>query len=85
MTETAANSAPLNARDRTPLALAGVVVAFAVLNSIASTAIWIWPNSDDGIGGVVALGVLVFQPVMFGVWTALGAGKGPLEFEFAGP
>jgi hypothetical protein len=75
MTETAAPSAPPLARDRTSLALAGVVVVFALLNSIASLASWIWPDIYGDLLSIIAVAVLVFQPMMFGVWTALGAGS----------
>ena len=71
MTDTAAASVPPNLRDRTPLALASIVAAFAIFNSVAT---WIWPD-HEGILSFMMLGAFTMQPILLGIWTALGAGS----------
>jgi hypothetical protein len=72
MTDTAAPSLPPASRDRSALALAGSVVAFALVNSLAT---WFENRVEEGYWSYVMMGVLVSQPTLFGVWTALGAGS----------
>jgi hypothetical protein len=54
------------------LALVGVVIALALLNSAATA---FWPDTGDDYLAVFAWAIFGFEPIAFGVWTALGAGS----------
>jgi len=53
-------------------ALIGVVVAFAVVNLLF---VWIDPEGPDSVLLAVMYGMFAQEPILFGVWTALGAGS----------
>jgi hypothetical protein len=72
MSESAAAPAPQSPRDPAPFAFAGVVVAFAVLNALTT---WISQSVTNEIAGFMMLGAAIIQPMLLGVWTALGSGS----------
>lgn len=72
MTNVAAPAIPPTSRDRTHLALAGVVVAYAVINA---GVLLILPDNPEDWAEAIMIGGTVFQPTIFGLWTALGAGS----------
>jgi hypothetical protein len=64
--------APSTARDPTYVALAGVVLAYAAINSFIA---FIWPDGAWDAVEALLIGGMVLEPMMFGLWTALGAGS----------
>lgn len=66
-------------RNRSTWALAGIVVGFALFNSIAT---FLWPTNDSPVGFLL-LGAMDTQPLLFGMWTALGAGSMVTRFPMA--
>jgi hypothetical protein len=61
-----------NLRDRAPLILSCIAAAYVALGAILW---WASNAAEDGISGAIALATLVAQPMLIGVWTALGAGS----------
>ena len=72
MTIADASSIRPKSRDRTSWALAGVVCAYALLNSVGT---WLCADGVNDFMEAFTAGALVFQPMIFGVWTALGSGS----------
>ena len=58
-------------RDRTAWAQAGVILAFVAMSSAAQ---WYFAGHSETPLATLLLGVLVFEPIMLGIWTALGPG-----------
>jgi hypothetical protein len=61
-----------NAHAASNLALIGVAIALALLNSAATA---FWPDAGDNYFTIVAWAMFAFEPIAFGVWTAIGAGS----------
>ena len=61
-----------SARDHSSWALAGVVLAYV---AISSSAQWYFAGHEESSLSGIMLGLLVFQPIMLGIWTALGTGS----------
>jgi hypothetical protein len=72
VTSSAAPAAPPTSNDHSYFTLAGVVLAYAVLNFFI---LLIWPDNAWDVAEAVVFGGMVFQPISFGLWTALGAGS----------
>jgi hypothetical protein len=72
MTDAAAVSADWKPPDRANATLLAIVVALAIVDSIV---LWCWPESAPGVSGIAYHSFVVVQPVLFGVWTALGPGS----------
>jgi hypothetical protein len=83
MADTAAKHS-LNWRRRPSLALFGVVAAYAAFNVITSL---LWPKPDDEIAVllIAIIGVFVLQPMIIGVWLALGSGSWLTRLPIAVP
>lgn len=60
------------ARDHSAVALACIVAAFAIVNSISQL---VFSNKWNDFGFVICLGIWVFEPLSIGMWTALGSGS----------
>ena len=69
-------------RENTKVALAAVVGSFIVLDCLGS---WLLPDNTIEIVATLAYTILVFQSIVFGVWTALGAGSIIARFVLAVP
>jgi hypothetical protein len=82
MTIADASSIRPTSRDRTTWTLIGVVITYALLNSVAS---WLGSERMNDALQTIASGALVFQPIIFAGWTALGAGSVLMRFAVAAP
>lgn len=84
MCDEAATSSEPEIRDRSATALIILFVAFIAANWIAALSC---PDSDDSLGifMVAFYGAFVIQPILLGVWTALGRGSLLTRFPMAVP
>src|SRR4051812_13362617 len=82
MTGSIAPSPDSRTRDHTAWALIGVITGYVLLSSVAQ---WFLASGNESLVSYLLMGVLVFEPVMIGIWTALGAGSMLLRLPIAIP
>ena len=82
MTGPITGSATPYSRDYSPWALGGIVVGYVLLGSLAQSFL---VKDDESALSAAMIGVLVFEPMMMAIWTALGPGSILLRAPMAVP